>query len=355
MVRGNRVHARIGTHIISEGSLPLRSCTSSSPISCPSSAVELLPASPDGPSTREPAARADVLAADLADADALVVRSATTVDETLIAAAPKLRVIARAGTGVDNVDVAAATARGILVMNAPGANSVSVAEHALALMLSLARSVPAADATMKRGVWDKKKLTGVELRGKTLGLVGLGRIGQEVAARARAFGMEIVAHDPFISEQVAAHARHQLLDARRAVRDAPTTSACTSRRRPRRGICLTRRVSRKCKTRRPHRQHGARRADRRGRARRRDRIGARRRRGARRVRESSRRRTGALAQLPQVVATPHIAASTVEAQELVGLETAAAVRDFLRYGVIRNAVNFPADRRRGDAARCSRS
>ena len=111
--------------------------------------------------------------------------------------------IARAGTGIDNVDLDAASARGILVMNAPGGNSVSVAEHALALMLSLARSVPAADGAMKRGVWDKKKLTGAELRGKKLGLVGLGRIGQEVAARARAFGMEIVAHDPFISEQVA--------------------------------------------------------------------------------------------------------------------------------------------------------
>ena len=113
---------------------------------------------------------ADVLAPALANADALVVRSATKVNEKLLAAAPKLRVIARAGTGIDNVDLDAASARGILVMNAPGGNSVSVAEHALALMLSLARSVPTADATMKRGVWDKKKLTGAELRGKTLGL-----------------------------------------------------------------------------------------------------------------------------------------------------------------------------------------
>jgi D-3-phosphoglycerate dehydrogenase / 2-oxoglutarate reductase len=129
------------------------------------------------------------LARDLAEADALMVRSATTVDQALIAAAPRLRVIARAGTGVDNVDVAAATSRGIVVMNAPGANSVSVAEHAWALMLALARSIGAADATMKRGVWDKKRLTGAELRGKILGVVGLGRIGQEVTNRARAFGM----------------------------------------------------------------------------------------------------------------------------------------------------------------------
>src|SRR4029450_12091488 len=122
----------------------------------------------------------------------------------LIAAAPRLRVIARAGTGVDNVDVAAATDRGIVVMNAPGANSVSVAEHAWALMLALSRSTGAADAAMKRGVWDKKRLTGAEMRVKTLGVVGLGRIGQEVSNRARAFGMEVLAHDPFISEQGAA-------------------------------------------------------------------------------------------------------------------------------------------------------
>ena len=136
----------------------------------------------------------------------------------MIAAAPKLRVIARAGTGVDNVDVAAASARGIVVMNAPGANSVSVAEHALALMLVARARDPDADAAMKRGVWDKKKLTGAELRGKTLGIVGLGRIGQEVAPARRSFGMEIVAHDPFISEQVAGTLGIELLVARRAVR-----------------------------------------------------------------------------------------------------------------------------------------
>ena len=126
-------------------------------------------------------------------------------------AAPRLRVIARAGTGVDNVDLSAATARGILVMNAPGANSISVAEHALALMLGLARAVPTADAAMKRGVWDKKSLTGAELKGKTLGLVGMGRVGREVATRAKAFGMSLVAHDPFLSETVAASLGVELL------------------------------------------------------------------------------------------------------------------------------------------------
>jgi len=143
------------------------------------------------------------LAAELADADALLVRSATIVDTALIAAAPRLRIIARAGTGVDNVDVEAATARGILVVNSPGANSISVAEHALALMLAIARSVPAADRAMKDERWEKRRFIGSELRGKTLGVAGLGRIGQEVARRARAFGMRVVAHDPFIAAEVA--------------------------------------------------------------------------------------------------------------------------------------------------------
>src|SRR5688572_8504139 len=169
----------------------------------PASAIEILRGVPGwtvDARTQRPSAE---LARDLAEADALIVRSATTVDAQVIANAPRLRVIARAGTGVDNVDVSAATERGIVVMNSPGANSVSVAEHALALMLALARAVPAADAAMKKGVWDKKRLTGAELRGKTLGVVGFGRVGQEVAARARAFGMDVVAHDPFIAAQIA--------------------------------------------------------------------------------------------------------------------------------------------------------
>src|SRR5437762_9052973 len=169
----------------------------------PASALELLRAEPgweiDARSGRQPAA----LAADLSDADALLVRSATKVDAQLLDAAPRLRIVARAGTGVDNVDVDAASARGILVVNAPGANSISVAEHACALMLALARSVPAADRAMKDGRWEKRRFLGTELRGKTLCIAGLGRIGQEVAQRARAFGMRVVAHDPYISKEIA--------------------------------------------------------------------------------------------------------------------------------------------------------
>ena len=146
----------------------------------------------DARSGRKP----DVLAADMAGADAILVRSATKVTAALMDAAPGLRIIARAGTGVDNVDVAAASSRGILVVNAPGANSISVAEHAWALILSLSRMIPAADGAMKAGKWEKKRFLGTEVRGKTLGVAGLGRIGQEVALRARGFGMHIVAHDP---------------------------------------------------------------------------------------------------------------------------------------------------------------
>ena len=170
----------------------------------PASALDLLRAEAGWIVDARSGRTAAALAADLADADALLVRSATKVTAQLLDAAPRLRIVARAGTGVDNVDVAAASARGLLVVNAPGANSISVAEHACALMLALARSVPAADRAMKEARWEKKKFLGTELRGKTLGVAGLGRIGQEVALRARAFGMHLVAHDPYISKEIAA-------------------------------------------------------------------------------------------------------------------------------------------------------
>ena len=143
------------------------------------------------------------LAAELADADALVVRSAVQVDAKLLESAPKLRVIGRAGVGVDNIDIPAATHRGIVVMNTPGANAVAVAELTLGLMVSMARSVSRANATMHDGKWEKKSLQGRELRGKTLGIVGLGRVGLEVARRAKAFGMNLIGYDPFIAPVIA--------------------------------------------------------------------------------------------------------------------------------------------------------
>src|SRR6516164_483816 len=136
----------------------------------------------------------------VADVAAMVVRSETKVTRKVIEAAPKLRVIGRAGVGVDNVDVDAATQHGVVVMNTPGGNTVSTAELSFAMLLSLARKVPQAFASMSAGKWDRKQFQGTELAGKTLGVLGLGRIGSEVAKRALAFGMKVIAYDPFLTE-----------------------------------------------------------------------------------------------------------------------------------------------------------
>jgi D-3-phosphoglycerate dehydrogenase len=282
----------------------------------------------------------DELLRKMATADALIVRSATRVDAELIAAAPILRVIGRAGTGVDNIDLDAAGSRGILVVNSPGANSVSVAEQAFALMLSLARSIAAADAAMKKHQWEKRHLVGAELRGKTLGVVGLGRIGQEVAARAHSFGMTVVAHDPYIAAHVAEEldvalvsldelcersdyvtlhvpatpeTRH-LFDAARLARCRPGIRLINTAR----GTLIDEAALVAAI------ESG--------------RVGG----AGLDVFATEPPTDWRLASLPQVVATPHIAASTVEAQELIGLETATSVRDYLRDGVVRNAVNFPS-------------
>ncbi len=133
------------------------------------------------------------------DIDAWVVRGATKVTRRLIEAAPKLRWVARAGAGIDNIDAVAARERGVLVLNVPGANAVAVAELTFGLLLGLFRQIPEADASMKRGEWEKARFKGRELRGKTIGIVGLGKIGRAVAQRAQAFEMRCIGHDPFVS------------------------------------------------------------------------------------------------------------------------------------------------------------
>ncbi|MGW1676671.1 phosphoglycerate dehydrogenase [Saccharopolyspora sp. NPDC002376] len=140
----------------------------------------------------------------IAEADALLVRSATKVDAEVLSAAQKLKVVARAGVGLDNVEVPAATERGVMVVNAPTSNIVSAAEHAMALLLSLARNVPQADASLKGGAWKRSSYTGVELNGKTVGVVGLGKIGQLFAQRVAAFGTKLIAYDPYVSAARAA-------------------------------------------------------------------------------------------------------------------------------------------------------
>ena len=151
------------------------------------------------------------LLAAVPEADALLVRSATTVDAEVLAAAPKLKIVARAGVGLDNVDVDAATARGVLVVNAPTSNIHSAAEHALALMLSAARQIPSADASLREHTWKRSSFSGTEIYGKTVGVVGLGRIGQLVAQRLAAFGTHVVAYDPYVSPARAAQLGIELL------------------------------------------------------------------------------------------------------------------------------------------------
>jgi D-3-phosphoglycerate dehydrogenase len=282
----------------------------------------------------------DELRRSLLDAEALVVRSATKVDRALIEQAPVLRVIARAGTGVDNVDVAAASERGILVVNSPGANSISVAEHACALMLSLARAIPAADAAMKRQTWNKKGLTGAELRGKTLGIVGLGRIGQEVAQRARSFGMDVIAHDPFIAAHLAQDLGVALnpLDELFRKSDYITlhlpSTATTRRLVSKERLTLCRPGVRIINTARGDLIDESALFD----AIESGQVGG----AALDVFGEEPPRDWRLAAHRAVIATPHIAASTKEAQELVGIDTVLAVKDYLLDGIVRNAVNFPS-------------
>lgn len=306
----------------------------------PASAVALLASVPGWTVDARAGRPRQELLAHLADADALVVRSATKVDRELLAAAVRLRAVARAGTGVDNVDLDEASRRGIIVMNTPGANSVSVAEHTFALLLAVARAVAAGDAAMKQERWEKKKLTGGELRGKVLGIVGLGRIGQEVARRARAFDMKIVGHDPYLPTHVAADLGVTLLGLDALCESAdyitlhlPVTDAT-------RGLFGAARLAR-CKrgvrivnTARGELVDEAALAD----AIDSGQVGG----AGLDVFTVEPLADWRLARSPRVVATPHIAASTTEAQELVGLEVAESLRDFLAEGVVRNAVNFPS-------------
>lgn len=148
--------------------------------------------------------RADTLAA-IPQAHALIVRSDTKVDAELLAPAENLRCVVRAGVGVDNIDLNACTERAVVVMNTPDANTVSTAEHALALILALARHIPQADASVRAGKWDRKNFTGTQLMGKTLGLVGFGRVGRALAERAQCLGMTEIAYDPFVPEEIARH------------------------------------------------------------------------------------------------------------------------------------------------------
>lgn len=272
--------------------------------------------------------------------DALVVRSATKVTAEVLDAATNLKVVGRAGIGVDNVDVAAATKRGVVVMNTPGGNTVTTAEHALALMMSLVRHVPQATASMKAGEWEKKKFQGHELCGKVLGVVGLGNIGSIVADRALGLKMKVVAYDPFISPDRAAELGVELADLdslyRRAdivtihvplLEETKNLVGADAFAKMKDGVYLV------CAARGGIVDEAALLA----------------------ALESGKVAGAALdvfAKEPpgltplvaheRVICTPHLGASTVEAQEAVSLQVADQIVDYLINGTIRNAVNVPS-------------
>ena len=280
------------------------------------------------------------LAAALADTDALVVRSAVQVDDALMEKAPKLRVIGRAGVGVDNIDAEAATRRGIVVMNTPGANAVAVAELTIGLMLALARKLPAANASMHAGKWEKKNLQGAELRGKTLGILGLGRIGMEVAKRAKGFGLEILGSDPFVSAAVAREAGIKLvtLDELIAGSDyltlhvglTPQTTGVINAKtlaKMKKGVRII-----NCARGELIEDADLVAALKSGQV-----AGA-----ALDVFAVEPPKESPYFELDNVILTPHVAGSTAEAQEAVGIQIARQVRDYLKLGVVQNAVNLPS-------------
>jgi D-3-phosphoglycerate dehydrogenase len=275
------------------------------------------------------------------DVEAMVVRSETKVTRKVIEAAPKLRVVGRAGVGIDNVDVDAATERGVVVMNTPGGNTVTTAELAFFLLGSLARHIAAADASMKAGKWDRKLFSGIELYGKTLGVLGMGRIGGEVAKRGLAFGMRVLAYDPFLTEQRAKQLGVELVgDLDSVYRAADFITVHMPVTEQTRGM-LNAEAFAKMKP-------GVRivNAARGEIVEEKDLIAA---------LESKKVAAAAmdvfseeplpadhpLRKLPNMVLTPHLGASTKEAQEKCGIEVAEIIAAYLLTGEVRNAVNLP--------------
>jgi D-3-phosphoglycerate dehydrogenase / 2-oxoglutarate reductase len=280
------------------------------------------------------------LAAELADADALVVRSAVQVDAKLLESAPKLRVVGRAGVGVDNIETDAATRRGIVVMNTPGANAVAVAELTLGLMISMARSVPRANETMHEGKWEKKSLQGQELRGKTFGIVGLGRIGLEVARRAASFGMELIGYDPFIAPVIARENNVTLVPIDEIFKRSDyltlhvglTTQTegminATSLAIMKKGVRII-----NCARGELIVEADLAEALKSGKV-----AGA-----ALDVFHQEPLKESPFFAMENVILSPHIAGATDEAQEAIGIQLAMQVRDYLKLGVVQNAVNLPS-------------
>jgi D-3-phosphoglycerate dehydrogenase / 2-oxoglutarate reductase len=282
----------------------------------------------------------DGLPGALAEADALVVRSAVQVDDKLMEQAPKLRVIGRAGVGVDNIDADAATRRGVVVMNTPGANAVAVAELTIGLMLALARKLPAANSTMHAAKWEKKSLQGSELRGKTLGILGLGRIGLEVARRARGFGIEIIGSDPFVSAAVARENGIRLVTLEELFAGSDFITLHVGLTPQTHGIVNAKTIASMKKgvriincARGELVDDAALTA-----ALKSGHVGG----AALDVFVEEPLKNSPYFEMENVILTPHIAGSTAEAQEAVGIQIAMQVREYLKLGVVQNAVNLPS-------------
>lgn len=304
------------------------------------SGIELLGATPGIEVVTVAGTPRDELDRAIANAHALIVRSETKVTADLMGRAPHLRIVARAGTGVDTIDVHAATRRGIAVMNAPGANTVSAGEHAMGLLLALVRRIPDAAAAMGRGDWDRKRFEGIELRGKTMGVLGLGRIGGHVVQLARAFGMQVVGHDPYLLPERAAELNVRLLPLEVLLRTAdvitlhmPLTDETHHLINAQR-LALMKPAAVLINTARGELVDETALAK----ALREKRIGG------------AAVDVFAVEPLPpdsplrgldRVILTPHLAASTSEAQERVAVEICTAVRDALVAGDLSFAINIP--------------
>lgn len=275
----------------------------------------------------------------MADVNCLLVRSETKVTLAVIEAAKNLKLIGRAGVGVDNIDRQAATSKGIVVMNVPGGNTISAAEHTMGLMLALSRNIPQANASLKAGEWQRKKFIGVELFDKTLGLIGLGRIGREVSRRAASFGMHIIAFDPFTTEEFAKNLSVRLTDLDSLLKESDYISIHTPKNEQTIGMINKKAFAKMKKNVRIINcsRGGIINED--------DLIEA----------VESERIAGAaldvfskepaqdlpVVQMPKIIVTPHLAASTEEAQVKVAVELSRAVSDFFKKGIVRNAINFP--------------
>lgn len=277
-----------------------------------------------------------------ADAAAFVVRSETKISRAVIEAAPQLKVVGRAGVGVDNVDVEAATRRGVVVMNTPGGNTISTAELTFSMLMALARKIPQAHASMKAGEWNRKAFQGTELYRKTLGVLGLGRIGSEVAHRARAFGMRVLAYDPYLTLARAQALQVELvedLDALWPQVDFLTVHMpMTEETRGMVNAAAFARMKRGVKVINCARGGIVNETDLLQAIESGIVAGA-----ALDVYETEPlAKDSPLRACPQIIMTPHLGASTEEAQENVGIEVAEAITDFLLTGAVRNAVNLPS-------------